>query len=46
MQLYAGVKFYLGDGITERTGFIRVDFERLIAWIRRFLSRRDRSPAI
>lgn len=31
MQLYAGVKFYLGDGITERTGFIGVDFERLIA---------------
>lgn len=30
MQL-AGVKFYLGDGKTERTGPIRVDFNRLIA---------------
>ena len=29
MQL-AGVKFYLGDGRTERTGPIQVDFKRLI----------------
>ena len=29
MQL-AGVKFYLGDGHTERTGPIQVDFKRLI----------------
>lgn len=26
----AGVKFYLGDGKTERTGPVRVDFQRLI----------------
>jgi len=27
---HAGVKFYLGDGRTERTGPVRVDFRRLI----------------
>ncbi|HBY80099.1 MAG TPA: hypothetical protein DEG47_24520, partial [Cyanobacteria bacterium UBA11148] len=26
----AGVKFYLGDGKTERNGVVRVDFKRLI----------------
>lgn len=31
MQQDAGVKFYLGDGITERTSPVRVDFKRLIA---------------
>jgi hypothetical protein len=31
MQHYAGVKFYMGDGKTERTGPVRVDFRRLIS---------------
>jgi hypothetical protein len=31
MQQHAGVKFYLGDGSTERTGPVRVDFGRLIS---------------
>jgi hypothetical protein len=31
MQQHAGVKFYLGDGKTERTGPVRVDFGRLIS---------------
>ena len=31
MQLYADVKFYLRHGITERTDFIGLGFERLIA---------------
>ena len=31
MQQHAGVKFYLGDGKTGRTGPVRVDFGRLIA---------------
>jgi hypothetical protein len=31
MQL-AGVKFYQADGKTERTGEIKVNFNRLIAW--------------
>ena len=31
MQQHARVKFYLGDGHTERTGPVRVDFRRLIA---------------
>ena len=31
MQQHAGVKFYLGDGETERTGPVRVDFGRLIS---------------
>jgi hypothetical protein len=31
MQL-AGVKFYQNDGRTERTGEIKVNFNRLIAW--------------
>ena len=31
MQQYAGVKFYLGDGQTKRTGPVRVDFGRLIS---------------
>jgi hypothetical protein len=26
----AGVKFFLGDGITERSGTVNVDFQRLI----------------
>ncbi|MFI5399049.1 MAG: hypothetical protein ACHQ9S_26255 [Candidatus Binatia bacterium] len=26
----AGVKFYMGDGKTERTGPVAVDFQRLI----------------
>lgn len=30
MQL-AGVRFYLGDGVTERTGPVKVDFQRLLA---------------
>jgi hypothetical protein len=30
MQQHAGVKFYLGDGSTERTGPVTVDFRRLI----------------
>jgi hypothetical protein len=30
MQQHAGVKFYLGDGSTERTGPVMVDFRRLI----------------
>jgi lysophospholipase L1-like esterase len=29
MQQHAGVTFYLGDGETERSGPVRVDFERL-----------------
>lgn len=29
MQQHAGVKFYLGDGITERKGPVMVDFRRL-----------------
>ncbi len=31
MQQHAGVRFYLGDGRTERTGPVRVDFGRLIS---------------
>lgn len=31
MKQHAGVRFYLGDGRTERTGLIRVDFSRLIS---------------
>ena len=31
MQQHAGVKFYLGDGDTERNGPVRVDFGRLIS---------------
>lgn len=31
MQQHAGVKFYLADGTTERTGPVRVDFGRLIS---------------
>jgi hypothetical protein len=31
MQQYAGVKFYLDDGSTERTGPVTADFRRLIA---------------
>lgn len=31
MQQHAGVKFYLGDGRTERTGPVKVDFRRLIS---------------
>ena len=31
IQQHAGVKFYLGDGRTERTGPVRVDFRRLIS---------------
>jgi lysophospholipase L1-like esterase len=31
MQHHAGVKFYLGDGKTERTGPVRVDFGRLVS---------------
>jgi hypothetical protein len=31
MQQHAGVKFYLGDGDTERTGPVHVDFGRLIS---------------
>jgi hypothetical protein len=30
MQQHVGVKFYLGDGSTERTGPVTVDFRRLI----------------
>lgn len=31
MQQCAGVKFHLGDGRTERSGSVRVDFRRLIS---------------
>jgi hypothetical protein len=31
MQQHAGVEFHLGDGSTERTGPVTVDFRRLIA---------------
>ena len=31
MQQHTGVKFYLGDGSTKRTGLVTVDFRRLIA---------------
>lgn len=31
MQQHAGVEFYRGDGVTKRTGPVRVDFGRLIS---------------
>ena len=31
MHQHAGVKFFLGDGRTERRGLVRVDFGHLIA---------------